>query len=92
MKSGWQELEECCQECYRPASQPEKELRHGESSIPVSYFKHGVGEKIGYFIFSTSKLEGKERKRKIKELTEFLIYIKSNGREDLIAITHLELS
>lgn len=55
-------------------------------------FQAWSGEKNGYFIFSTSKLEGKERKRKIKELTEFLIYIKSNGREDLIAITHLELS
>lgn len=37
-------------------------------------------EKNGYFIFPISKLEGKEGKKK---LTTFLIYIRSNGREDL---------
>lgn len=46
------------------ASQPEKELRHGESSIPVSYFKHGVGEEMGALFFQHLNWRGKKGREK----------------------------
>lgn len=56
-----------------------KSLQH-QWVIPTTEWK-----KNGYFIFSTSKQEGKERKEAnpLPPKMEFLVYKKSNEREDL---------
>lgn len=66
------------------ASWTVKELRYGESSIPVSYSKQRVRKKMGTLSFQYLNWRAKKgKKKKKKELTTFLIYVRSNGREDL---------